>query len=361
MNQLTLTDLAAATQETALTAEERTQIDALKQDIDLTDSQMAVQYGTGAQQNISQFAANILSNVRSKDSGYAGELLTDLVIKVKDLDVSSLGDDEGVLARIPFLKNAVDSFRRFTERYEKVEVQIDKIEAELDKARMEMLKDIGMFDTMYAKNLEYFRELQLYIIAGEEKIEELKRDTIPALREKATQSGEPMDAQLVHDFEEAVNRFDKKIHDLKISKTIAIQAAPQIKLIQNNDKLLVDKIQTAILNTIPLWKSQIVIAMGLHKQQKVLKLQQGVTNTTNDLLLKNSELLKTNTLETARESERSIVDIETLKKTNQNLIETIEETIKIQKDGKNKRLAAEQELLKIEGDLKSTLMAYARD
>ena len=220
---------------------------------------------------------------------------------------------------------------------------------------MEMLKDIGMFDMMYEKNLEYFRNLNLYIAAGEEKIEELQREELPRLRKEAADSGDPMAAQLVHDFEENAGRFEKKIHDLKLSRTIAIQTAPQIKLIQNNDKLLVDKIQTATLNTIPIWKSQIVIALGLGKQQKVLKLNQEISETTNELLARNAQLLKTNTVETAREAQRGVVDVETLKKTNQDLIETIQETLRIQQEGRKKRREAEAELTRLEDQLKEAL------
>ena len=281
--------------------------------------------------------------------------MSELLIKVKDAGVDKLGED-GFLDRIPLFRDASRSLKKFMQRYETLEVQIDRIEGEMDKARMELLKDIGMFDSLYEKNLEYFRELQIYIAAGEEKIAETRNETLPALRAEAEAKGDPMSAQLVTDFEDTVNRFEKKVHDLKLSKMIAIQTAPQIRLIQNNDKLLVEKIQTAVLNTIPLWKSQIVIALGLNRQQGVLRMQREVTDTTNALLRKNSELLKQNTGEAARESERGIVDIETLKKVNQDLLETIEETIRIQQEGRTARLNAEAELAGIENQLKSMLL-----
>ena len=224
-----------------------------------------------------------------------------------------------------------------------------------------MLKDIGMFDMMYEKNLEYFRELNLYIIAGEERIAELRREDIPGLRSQAAASSDPMAAQLVHDLEENVNRFEKKVHDLKLSRTIAVQTAPQIRLIQNNDKLLVDKIQTAVLNTIPIWKSQIVIALGLSRQQKVLDLNREISRTTNELLRRNSELLKTNTIETAKETERSVVDVETLKKTNEDLIFAIEETISIQEEGRAKRQEAEREIGRLEEELKNMLQGIKKE
>ncbi len=347
---------AEGMQAPAFTEEERKKIDEIKNSIDLTNSQAAVQYGVGAQRSLSEFADSVLGSVRSKDSGYVGELLTELVVNVKELDVSAPGQDESLLDKLPFFKNARQSLRRLKERYAKVEVQIDRIEGELEKARMQMLKDIGLFDTMYQKNLEYFNELKLYIAAGEETVEEMRENTLPRLRAEAAASGEPMQAQLVSDFEDTVNRFEKKIHDLKLSKTIAIQTAPQIKLIQNNDKLLVDRIQTAILNTIPIWKGQIVIALGLQSQQKTLQLQKDIMDATNDLLTKNAELLKTNTIETAKASEEGIVELETLKNVNSQLISTIQETIKIQKEGREKRQAAEAELLRLEDELKAGLL-----
>lgn len=337
-----------------LSPEQKARVEEVKNSIDLMDSQAALQYGVGAQRNISSFSDNILTQVRSKDSGYVGELMSDLVLKVKEVDVDGL--DEGFLDKLPFLKNASRAVKKFMQRYEKLEVQIDRIEQQLDQARMQMLKDITMFDGLYEKNLEYFRELQIYIAAGEEKLQELQETTLPQLRAEAAAKGDAMSAQVVWDFEDTVNRFEKKIHDLKLSKTVAIQTAPQIRLIQNNDKMLVDKIQTAILSTIPLWKSQIVIALGLHRQESVLKMQRSVSDATNTLLTKNAELLRQNSTEVARESERGIVDLQTLKKVNADLISTIEETIKIQQEGRAARQNAETELLSIEQKLKEALL-----
>ena len=337
------------------TQEDREKGASIKENLDLMDSQACLQFGTAAQRSIAEFTDQILSQVRAKDSGYVGELLGELLAELKEVDVTDPGNDEGFLAKIPFLKNAKNKAEKLISRYEVLKVQVDRIEAKLEQARMEMLKDIGMFDMMYEKNLEYFRNLNLYIAAGEEKIEELQREELPRLRKEAADSGDPMAAQLVHDFEENAGRFEKKIHDLKLSRTIAIQTAPQIKLIQNNDKLLVDKIQTATLNTIPIWKSQIVIALGLGKQQKVLKLNQEISETTNELLARNAQLLKTNTVETAREAQRGVVDVETLKKTNQDLIETIRETLRIQQEGRKKRREAEAELTRLEDQLKEAL------
>lgn len=351
-------EIAKVTQQTEIISpEDRKRIDEIKNAIDLTDSQASVQYGVNAQRNIAEFSDTILNNIRSKDSGYVGELLSNLVVKVKGFEVD--GSSNGsFIKKIPILGSLVGKAQNMMAEYDKLSVQVDKIQGELDKARMVMLKDIVMFDNMYNKNVEYFKELQLYIRAGEEKIQELQTQTIPRLRQEAANSQNQMAVQLVSDFENAVSRFEKKVHDLKLSKTIAIQTAPQIRLIQNNDKVLVDKVQSAIFNTIPLWKSQIVIALGLSRQQKVLQMQREITNTTNELLRRNAEMLKQSTLETARETERGIVDIETVKKVNDDLISTIEETIKIQQEGRQKRKAAEAELVQIEDRLKQTLLAH---
>lgn len=341
--------------EEAMTPQERQRVDEIKKEIDFLDPQTDVQYGVGAQRNIADFSQRILGQVRTKDSGTAGELLLELSEKVRNSDVAKIGNNEGILDKIPFLKSAKDRIRRFQAQYETLEVQVDRIEGELEKARMEMLKDINMFETLYQKNLEYFRELECYITAGEEKVAEVRQETLPGLRQEAAESGDPMAAQVLRDFEDTVNRFEKKLHDMKLSRTIAIQTAPQIKMIQNNDKMLVDKIQTAVLNTIPVWKSQIVIALGLYRQQKTLQMQREITDTTNQLLEKNAELLKTNTLETAKESERGIADIATLKKVNDDMIRTIEETLRIQREGSVKRHEAEKELARLEADMKRAL------
>ena len=341
--------------EEALIPQERKRVDEIKKEIDFLDPQTDVQYGVGAQRNIADFSQRILGQVRTKDSGTAGELLLELSEKVRNSDVAKIGNNEGILDKIPFLKNAKDRIRRFQAQYETLEVQVDRIEGELEKARMEMLKDINMFETLYQKNLEYFRELECYITAGEEKVAEVRQETLPGLRQEAAESGDPMAAQVLRDFEDTVNRFEKKLHDMKLSRTIAIQTAPQIKMIQNNDKMLVDKIQTAVLNTIPVWKSQVVIALGLYRQQKTLQMQREITDTTNQLLEKNAELLKTNTLETAKESERGIADIATLKKVNDDMIRTIEETLRIQREGSVKRHEAEKELARLGADMKRAL------
>ncbi|MDI9497281.1 MAG: toxic anion resistance protein [Bacillota bacterium] len=339
-----------------LSAEDRAQVDKIKNGIDLLDSAALVSYGVGAQQELTSFADTILQKVRSKDAGQVGETLSNLMVNVQSLEVDKIGGGSSFWNRLPFTNN----IKRFMARYDTIEGQIEKIETELETSRVSLLRDISIFDTLYQRNLDYFRQLDLLIVAGDEKIREAREETLPALRAEAAATGEGMHAQLVRDFEDTISRFEKKVHDLKLSKTIAIQTAPQIRLIQNNDKQLVDKIQTAILNTLPLWKNQIVIALGLQNQRKVLEMQQQISQTTNDLLRQNAELLKTNTIETARESEKGIVEIETLKKVNQDLIETINETIKIQQEGRLARQKAELELVTVENELKRTLLSHAQ-
>ena len=340
-----------------LTPEQLARVDDIKKQINIEDSQAIITFGVGAQRDISTFADNILQEVRTKDSGFVGNILSDLVIKVKDINVDSIGEKESFFSKIPFLGGLVNSFKKFIARYEKLSVQIEKIVDELDKARMQMLRDLTLLDTMYVKNLEYLKNLDLFIAAGQLKLQELQNTIAPQLKMKADETKDPSDAQKYNDFMQFLNRFDKKLHDLKLSRMVSIQAGPQIRLIQNGDQALVEKIQSSILNTIPLWKNQIVIAITLFRQRSALKLQKEVTDTTNELLRKNSEMLKESTLEIAKESERGIVDIETLKKVNTDLISTIEETLKIQADGKSKRQVAETELVKIEQELKEKLLS----
>lgn len=354
------TDKAVLTQQVEqkvaeLSEEDRQRVNEIKQGIDMQDSTLLTVYGSESQKNIAQFSDTILAEVRSKDVGDVGNLMADLMVKVKDLDITQI-QDEGLLAKLPFFKNAKRSVEKYLARYDNMEHQIDKIQGQLENARMELLKDIGVFDKLYEKNVAYFNELQLYIVAGEEKIEELRQEVIPSLLEQAKTSGDPMASQVVNDFQETVNRFEKKVHDLKTSKTVAIQTAPQIKLIQNNDKLLVDKVSDAITNTIPLWKSQVVIALGMNKQKQVLEMQREVSDTTNELLKRNSAALKKNTVEVAKEAERSTIDIETLKKVNEDLISTIEESIQIHQNAKKARQEAEVEIKKIEENLQQTLL-----
>lgn len=338
-----------------LTPEEREKVESIKTSINLQDTQLTAIYGSSSQKSIAQFSDQILSEVRSKDVGEVGELMSDLMVKVKDLDISTI-DDGGFLSKIPFLNSAKRSVEKYMAKYDVMQSQIDKIQAQLENSRMELLKDIGIFDKLYEKNLDYFNELNLYIVAGEEKIKELRDQVLPQLFQEAEQSADTMALQVVRDFQDNVNRFEKKIFDLKTSKTVAIQTAPQIKLIQNNDKLLVDKVTDTINNTIPLWKSQVVIALGINKQSQVLEMQQEVSDTTNELLRRNSARLKQTTLDVAKEAERSTIDVESLKKVNEDLISTIEESIAISDNARQARKNAEVEIQKIEADLKTAML-----
>jgi uncharacterized protein YaaN involved in tellurite resistance len=341
-------------EEKELTSEEKQKVDAILKEVDLSDSQAIIQFGVSAQSGISSFSDTILNDIRSKDAGHAGEALADLMMNVKSLRVDSLSGD-GFLSNIPILGNLMNSVKKFISQYEKVAVHIDRITDELTKERMQLLKDITMLDTMYEKNNDFLRNLDLYIYAGKKKLDEVENDLIPKLRSEAEASGDAVDAQKVQDMIQMASRLDKKIYDLQLSRMISIQTSPQLRLIQSNDQVLVEKIQSSILNTIPLWKNQVIIAISMFRQKKALKLQKEVTDTTNDLLAKNSELLKENSIGVAKEAERGIVELETLKKVHSDLLTTLEETLKIQAEGKQKRAAAEVEIQKLESDLKAKL------
>lgn len=327
--------------------------------IDIHNSQAIIQYGVGAQKQISSFADTILDEIRSKDAGFVGEYLSELMLNIKDVGVDKLSEQGGLFSNAPVLRGIGRKVRKFMSRFEKLSTQIDKIINELNTARMNLLKDITMLDNLYEKNTEYLNNLDIYIAAGQLKIEEIRNVVIPEMKKKVEESGDAMDAQKLQDLGQLLNRFEKKIYDMKLSRMIALQTAPQVRLIQNNNEVLVEKIQSSILNTIPLWKNQIIIAIGIFRQKKALEVQKKVTDTTNELLAKNSEMLKQASLGVARESERGIVEIETLKKVNTDLISTIEETLKIQQEGRAKREQAEQELVTMENELKQKLAAVA--
>ncbi|MCB1178899.1 MAG: toxic anion resistance protein [Leptospiraceae bacterium] len=339
-----------------LNSSQKDRVNEIAAGINIEDSQAVIQFGVGAQTKISEFSDQVLKEIQTKDTGYSGEILNDLMFKIKDLDIDSLSQEESILSKIPILSSLVSSSKKFFAKYETVSVQIEKIIDELHKSRQHLLKDIALLDNLYNKNLDYYKELNLHILAGEIKLKEFNEKVLPELKAKAEASGEQLDAQKYQDMAQMVNRFEKKLHDLKLSKMLSVQMAPQIRLIQNNNQLLVEKIQSSILNTIPLWKNQIVIAMGLIRQKKALEMQKEVTKTTNDLLTKNSEMLKSGSIEIAKESERGIVELDTLKKLNTDLIQTLEETLKIQTEGKQKRKTAEVELLKMESDLKAKML-----
>ena len=333
---------------------EKKAVDEFNAKIDVFDSTQILQYGSAAQNKISEFSDSILAGVKTKNAGNVGELLADLVGQIKNFDASIGGEKKGFFDKL--FSNAKKELDTVIARYSKIETNIDTIEKGLEKNKIQLLKDVTTFDEMYEKNLEYFKEISLYIIAGERKLDELKNVTLPELKKKAQETGEQLDIQKVQDMEAQINRFEKKIYDLKTTRIISIQMAPQIRLLQNNDAELVEKIQSSITNTIPLWKNQMVLALGINNAKKALKEQQAVTNLTNEMLVKNSETLKQGTLDIAKESERAIVDIETLKKTNKDLIETLNGVIKIHEEGRQKRAEAEVELQNIEQELKDKIL-----
>ena len=337
-----------------LTDEEKKAVDDFNKKIDVFDSTQILQYGAAAQSKVSEFSDTILQGVKTKNTGDVGTLLADLVGQIKSFDSTIDGTNKGFFDKL--FGNAKKELSTIIAKYSKIETNIDTIEKGLDKSRIQLLKDIGIFDELYEKNLEYFKEISLYIIAGERKLEELRNETLPELKKKAEETGEQLDVQKVQDMEAQINRFEKKIYDLKTTRIISIQMAPQIRLLQNNDAELVEKIQSSITNTIPLWKNQMVLALGINDAKKALKEQQAVTNLTNEMLIKNSETLKQGTIDIAKESERAIVDIETLKKTNANLIETLDTVIKIHEDGRAQRAQAEEELKNIEKELKDKIL-----
>jgi uncharacterized protein YaaN involved in tellurite resistance len=329
---------------------------AIASSFQIEDSQAIIEFGAGAQRGISQFSATLLDDVRAKDSGFVGEILTDLMVKVKDANVDGL-TASGELSNLPLVGPLFDSFKRWVAKFEKVSVQIEEIEDELDRAQRSLTKDIVMFDELFEQNRSFFDELNVYIAAGEMKLAELRERVLPELQAAATASGDPMEVQRVRDLEALVERFDKKVHNLRLSRMIAIQTAPQIRIIQGNNQVLVDKIQSSIMNTLPLWRSQIVIGVGLVRQRRALEMQQQVDEVTNELLSKNAELLKQGSIEIAQANERGIVDIETLRKVNADLIQTIEETIRIQREGRQKRAQVEVELTGLERELKAKVLA----
>ena len=338
-----------------LTKEEKEAIEKFNGEINVYDQTQILQFGHSAQDKVSKFSDSVLESVRTKDTGEVGDLLGSLVAEIKSFD-NALSDSTKMNVFEKIFSSAKREFDKLIAKYNKIEKNITTIEGGLEKDKLQMLKDINIFDTMYEKNLEYFKEISLYIIAGERKIEELKTVELPRLQEIAKESGDHLDVQKVQDMEAIINRFEKKIYDLKTTRMISIQMAPQIRLLQNNDAELVEKIQSSIMNTIPLWKNQMVLALGINNAQKALKNQQAVSKLTNEMLKKNSETLKQGSIKIAEESERAIVDIETLRKTNQDLIETIDKVIDIHEQGRIKRAESEKELESLEKELKDKLL-----
>ena len=343
---------AAYLQELNLSPEEQKMVDAFSEKIDLNNSAIILQYGAAAQKKVADFSDSALNGVRTKDLGQTGDMITNLVIELKDF--SAEPEERGGF--LGLFKKAGDKITRMKANYDRVEVNVDRIVGELEGHQNQLMADIVMLDKMYEANLTYFKELTMYILAGKQKLEQERRVTLAQLQNKAALSGQMQDAQAANDFAGQCDRFEKKLHDLELTRTISIQMAPQIRLIQNNNTMMAEKIQSTMNNTIPLWKNQMVLALGMAHSRQAMEAQREATNFTNELLRKNAEALRMGTVEVARESERGIVDMETLLYTNEQLISTLDEVLQVQAEGKQKRRAAEVELVRIEGELKKKLL-----
>ena len=344
---------AAAEMDTSMLSEaDRRAIEEFAQKIDLNNTDHVLLYGSDAQKKIADFSDSALATVRTNDTGEVGEMLVKLVNEIKGFG-DAAEKPKGIGGLFWNAKKAVSDMQT---KYDKVEVNVDAIASSLEGYQVQLLKDISLFNHLYDMNTEYFKELTMYILAGEKRLAEVRRTTLEELKARAAQSGDAMDAQRANDMAANCDRFEKKLHDLKLTRQVALQMAPQIRLLQNNDSLLVERIQSTLSNTLPLWKSQIVIALGLHRSQEALKAQTAVTDMTNELLRKNAEALKTGTIETAREAERGILDLNTLVETNQSLIDTINEVMKIQDEGRVQRVEAEKQLVTMENELKQKLL-----
>ena len=337
--------------ENLLTEEEKKAVEDFSHKIDIRDTNQVLQYGAAAQKSVAAFSENALNNVRTKDMGQIGDDLSQLVVELK-----GFGEDEDRKGLKGLFKKAGNKLETMKAQYNKVEANVDKIAQNLEKHQIALLKDVAMFDQMYELNLKYYKELTMYILAGKKRLAEVRATEVEELRKKAEASGLAEDAQAYNDLVSLCDRFEKKLHDLELTRIVSIQMGPQTRLLQNNDTLMIEKIQSSLVNTIPLWKSQMVLALGMEHGRQATAAQNAVTEMTNDLLKKNADALKMGTIATAKESERSIVDIETLQHTNQQLISTLDEVLAIQQEGAAKRKAAEAELGRIEGELKQKLM-----
>lgn len=342
---------AAQTGEIVLTPEEQRMVHDFAAKIDLSDSKTILQYGAGAQKKIADFSDSALQQVQTKDLGEIGQMLTGVVTELRGFDAE---EDKGILG---FFKRNSNKLATLKTKYDKAEANVGKVCKVLEGHQIQLLKDVTVLDKMYALNENYFKELSMYILAGKEKLAQAETVDLPALRAKAEASRLPEDAQAMNDFAALCNRFEKKLHDLELTRMISLQMAPQIRLIQGNDTLMVEKIQSTLVNTIPLWKSQMVLAIGTTHSGDAARAQREVADMTNELLRKNAETLKMATVETAKESERGVVDIETLKATNESLIATLDEVMRIQQEGRDKRIAAEAELGRLEEELKQKLLS----
>lgn len=335
-----------------LSTEEQQAVDAFAKQIDITNANQVLMYGTNAQKNIASFSENALNNVRNKDLGEVGEALSGLVVELKSLDFDG-EEEKGFFSKL--FKKGKSQLEELKAQFSEAEVNVDKISAILEQHQIALMKDVAMFDEMYNLNLQYYKELTMYILAGRKRLEEVRATDVEALRQKAAASGSAEDAQAYNDLVNMCNRFEKKLHDLEMSRMVSIQMGPQTRMLQNNDVMMIEKIQSSLVNTIPLWKSQMVLALGLENARKATAAQAAVSEMTNELLKKNAEKLKQGSIDIAKEAERSIIDIETLQHTNEQLISTLDEVMQIQRDGAQKRQEAEAELRRIEGELKAKL------
>jgi len=338
----------------ALSEAEQKVVAEFAKQIDVTNANQVLMYGAAAQQNIASFSENALNNVRNKDLGEIGDALSGLVVELRTLDFDGDDEEKGFFAKL--FRKGRNQLEELKAQYTEVEGNVDKITAVLEQHQIALMKDVAMLDEMYALNLQYYKELSMYIIAGRKRLEEVRATDVEALRQKAAASGSAEDAQAYNDLVNMCDRFEKKLHDLELSRTVSLQMGPQTRMLQNNDVMMVEKIQSSLVNTIPLWKSQMVLALGLENARRATEAQAAVSEMTNELLKRNADKLKQGSVEIAKEAERSIIDIETLQYTNEQLIATLDEVMQIQRDGAAKRQEAEAELRRIEGELKAKLM-----
>ena len=346
---------APAAEQAILSPAEQQAVDQFAAQIDLHNSQQILTYGAAAQKNIADFSQGALETVRTKDMGQVGEMLSDLVAQL-----SSIEPEEKKKGLAGLFQRAGDSMEKLKVQYSKAETNVDRITEALEKHQLTLMKDIAMLDQMYEKNLQYFKELTMYILAGQQKVKTERDGELARLRSVAAQSGRPEDAQAANDYAALIDRFEKKLHDLELTRIVSLQMGPQIRMVQNNDTLMTEKIQTSLVNTIPLWKSQMVLSLGIHHAQQAMEAQRQVTDMTNRLLKTNADMLKMASVETAKESERAVVDLETLQHTNQTLIETLDEVLQIQQEGRQKRQQASAELKRMEDELRNKLLELRR-
>jgi uncharacterized protein YaaN involved in tellurite resistance len=341
----------AAPDMSMLSAEEQKAVLSFAEQIDISNSQQVLTYGAAAQKNIADFSESALESVRTKDMGEIGDMITNLVKELRSIEPEE--EKRGLAGLFHKANNSIETMRI---QYSKAETNVDRIVTSLETHQRTLMKDVAVMDQMYDKNLDYYKQLTMYILAGKSKIARERNETLHQMQEKAQQSGKAEDAQAANDYSNLIDRFEKKLHDLELTRIVSLQMGPQIRMLQNNDTQMIEKIQTSLVNTIPLWKSQMVLTLGIHHSKQAMEAQRQVTDMTNQLLRSNAEMLKMATVETAKEAERSVVDIETLKQTNENLISALDEVMTIQAEGRQKRAEAEQEMRRIEGELKQKLL-----